>query len=163
MLHLIIMKKIIAVATIILLALLLFGCTQQNQNAYYPQDNQSTNTTTQTQEQQTNTQTQTQDQNEYTQTQEQNNQTQTAPNPQTVEAKIQNFSFSSPTITIKSGDTVNWTNLDGVGHTITADDGSFDSGILTQNNSYSKTFTAPGTYKYHCRPHPYMQGTIVVQ
>lgn len=82
-----------------------------------------------------------------------------------VEVSIENFAFSPETITVKPGATISVTNLDSVGHTLTADDGtSFDTGMLT--NGESTTITAPdepGEYSFHCTPHPYMTGTIIVE
>ena len=46
-----------------------------------------------------------------------------------------------------------WTNQDKVAHTVTADDGSFDSDYFGQGQSYSMTFTTPGRYQYYCIPH----------
>lgn len=37
-----------------------------------------------------------------------------------------------------------------------------DSGLLAQGGSYSATFDEAGEYAYHCHPHPYMTGRIVV-
>lgn len=81
------------------------------------------------------------------------------------EAKIaiRNFAFVPATITIKKGETVTWTNEDSVGHTATALDGTFDSGILQQGKSFSFTFTKAGTFDYKCTPHPNMRGKVVVE
>ncbi|MBI2529786.1 MAG: cupredoxin family copper-binding protein [Candidatus Diapherotrites archaeon] len=76
---------------------------------------------------------------------------------------MQNFAFGPAEITIKKGDTVKWTNLDSVAHTVTSDDGAFDSGLLSQNASWSKTFNEAGTFEYHCTPHPYMKAKIIVE
>lgn len=76
--------------------------------------------------------------------------------------QIVDFAFSPATLTIQVGDTVTWTNADAVVHTATAGSGAFDSGDLAQGESYSVTFTAPGTYDYLCTPHPDMTGRIVV-
>lgn len=76
---------------------------------------------------------------------------------------IQNMAFAPATLTIKAGDKVTWTNQDAVGHSATADDNSFDTGVLGQGQSGSITFSKAGTYTYHCSVHPYMKGTIVVQ
>ena len=76
---------------------------------------------------------------------------------------IANYSYSPATLTIKVGDTVTWTNQDSVGHTATADDNSFDTGILTKGKSGTITFNKAGTYPYHCTPHPVMKGTIIVE
>jgi plastocyanin len=66
------------------------------------------------------------------------------------------------TISLAVQATVEWRNLDGVNHTVTADDASFSSADITPTASYSKIFTSPGTYPYHCAIHPGMVGSIVV-
>lgn len=76
---------------------------------------------------------------------------------------IQNFAFSPASITVKVGDKVTWTNQDSVGHSATADSGSFDTGVLAQGQSGSITFNKAGTYTYHCSVHPMMKGTVIVQ
>lgn len=76
---------------------------------------------------------------------------------------IQNFTFSPATLTVKVGDKVTWTNQDSVGHSATADDNSFDTGVLSRGQSGSVTFSKAGTYTYHCSVHPTMKGTIIVQ
>jgi len=76
---------------------------------------------------------------------------------------IQNYAFSPATITIKAGDSVTWTNQDSVGHSATADDTSWDTGILPQGQSKAIAFSKPGTYTYHCSVHPMMKGTVIVQ
>lgn len=62
-----------------------------------------------------------------------------------------------------AGTKVTWVNKDKVPHTATADDKTFDSGILTQGNEFSYTFSAPGTFAYHCVPHPAMKAKVVVK
>ncbi|HVE67367.1 MAG TPA: cupredoxin family copper-binding protein [Solirubrobacteraceae bacterium] len=76
---------------------------------------------------------------------------------------IEDFAFAPRTITIDVGDTVTWTNRDSAGHTATADDGSFDTGVLNRGQSGAHTFDEAGTFAYHCDPHPNMQGTVVVR
>lgn len=76
--------------------------------------------------------------------------------------EIKDFAFSPATLNVKVGDTVTWTNQDSVGHSATADDGSFDTGILAQGESNTVTFTEAGTFSYHCTPHPNMTATVVV-
>ncbi len=76
--------------------------------------------------------------------------------------EIADFAFAPATLTITVGDTVTWTNQDAVAHTATSTAGVFDSGDLEQGESYSATFTAPGTYDYLCTPHPSMTGRVVV-
>lgn len=76
---------------------------------------------------------------------------------------IKDYAFSPAAITVKVGTKVTWTNQDAVGHTVTADSGTGpDSQLLDQGQSYSYTFSKAGTYTYHCAPHPYMKGTVIV-
>lgn len=77
--------------------------------------------------------------------------------------EIKNFAFSPKTLAVKKGTTIVWTNNDSVGHTATADDGSFDTGLLAKGESGSVTFDKVGTFSYHCTPHPYMKAEIVVE
>jgi plastocyanin len=78
---------------------------------------------------------------------------------------IDNFMFMPPIMTINVGETVTWTNKAAVGHTATSDDNgmAFDTGLIAPGNSYVQEFLIPGTYTYHCKPHPYMRGTIIVR
>ncbi len=75
---------------------------------------------------------------------------------------IRNFAFSPSKITIKKGNSVTWTNQDSVGHSATADDNSFDTGILSYGESRSITFNKKGIYAYHCSIHPFMKAEVVV-
>jgi amicyanin len=75
---------------------------------------------------------------------------------------ITQMRFAAPTVTIKAGGTVTWTNQDGMPHTVTANDGSFGSERLGQGGVFSQTFDDPGSYGYYCTLHPSMRGTVVV-
>jgi len=75
---------------------------------------------------------------------------------------IQDYAFKAPTITVVVGTRVEWTNKDDDPHTVTADDGSFDSKGLGQGDTYSHVFTKPGRYPYHCAAHPFMKGVVIV-
>lgn len=75
---------------------------------------------------------------------------------------IQNLSFSPSTITVTAGSTVTWRNYDNMAHTVTSDEGLFDSGLLNQNGTFSFKFDSTGTYDYHCTPHPQMTASVVV-
>jgi predicted lipoprotein with Yx(FWY)xxD motif/plastocyanin len=75
---------------------------------------------------------------------------------------IQNFSFSPAVLNIAAGTTVTATNKDGSPHTWTADNGSWNSGSLDQNESFSHKFTTAGTFPYHCDIHPSMKATVNV-
>lgn len=76
---------------------------------------------------------------------------------------IANLAYDPATVTVNVGDSVTWTNNDSVGHTATADGGSFDTGSIAGGQSDSVTFTAAGSFPYHCTIHPQMTGTVVVQ
>jgi len=76
---------------------------------------------------------------------------------------IQGSAFVPPTTTVHVGDTVTWTNRDAFSHTSTSDTGVWDTGVIRAAASGSFTFTAPGTFAYHCAIHSFMHGTIVVQ
>jgi nitrite reductase (NO-forming) len=73
--------------------------------------------------------------------------------------------YSPPTITVVIGvnNTVTWVNNDDAPHTVTATDGSFNSGNLNGGQSWSFTFTTPGTYTYYCAYHSWMKGTVIVK
>ena len=81
----------------------------------------------------------------------------------TASVTISDFKFTPASVTVNEGDTVNFTNDGPTVHTATADDGSFDTGILEKGQSGSATFTSAGTVTYYCQPHPNMKGSIVVQ
>jgi plastocyanin len=77
---------------------------------------------------------------------------------------IDNFTFTPPTLTVKAGTTITWTNRDDIPHGIASDNNAFPrSKALDTDDKFSFTFTAPGTYKYFCYVHPHMTGTIVVE
>jgi len=75
---------------------------------------------------------------------------------------IQNFSFSVASLSVASGTMVTWTNNDNTAHTVTADDGSFNSGNIASGQTYTRTFTSVGTFPYHCSIHPMMKAAVVV-
>ena len=78
---------------------------------------------------------------------------------------IRNMKFSRGRVEIPAGTTVTWRNRDPLAHTITADTTSatkWTSGVIDTDAAYSYTFETPGTYSYHCEPHPFMKGTIIV-
>jgi plastocyanin len=56
-------------------------------------------------------------------------------------------------ITVPVGATVVWPNRGQRKHTVTADDGSFNSGTLDAGASFSQTFSQPGTFAYYCEFH----------
>jgi plastocyanin len=84
-----------------------------------------------------------------------------AASPATV--KIDNFTFSPPTLTVTAGTTVTWKNEDDSPHRIGDNNGTFKSAALDTDDTFSHTFAAPGEYPYICTIHPYMVGKIIVK
>jgi len=66
------------------------------------------------------------------------------------------------TVVIGVNNTVIWTNNDNEPHTVTASDGSFDSGNMNPGATFTYTFTKPGSYTYICTYHPWMHGYVTV-
>lgn len=77
-------------------------------------------------------------------------------------ATIKDRAFHPTTLDVAIGTTVTWTNQDEFGHTVTADDGSFDSGTVSGGATFSQVFDTAGTFAYHCKIHSGMHGTITV-
>jgi plastocyanin len=78
--------------------------------------------------------------------------------------QIRNFAFVQNNLTVSPGTKVTWVNCDTETHTSTSDAASlWDSGALTPGSRFERTFTAAGSFPYHCTPHPSMKGTVVVQ
>jgi plastocyanin len=78
-------------------------------------------------------------------------------------AVVQDFMFRPTQLEVTTGTTVVWTNGGQVLHTVTAEDGSFDSGPIEPGSRGAIMFSRPGTYRFHCTPHPFMRGEIVVR
>lgn len=71
--------------------------------------------------------------------------------------------YSPNVLMVPLGAVVTWTNNDpGQIHTVTAVDGSFDSGFLSTGQTFSYTFDQPGTFEYACTPHPWMRARVEV-
>jgi len=90
-------------------------------------------------------------------------QTTVAADPPTAEVRIDNFSYSPATITVKAGTQVTWTNHDDMPHTVTSEDQSFKSKALDTDEKFTFTPSKPGTYTYYCSIHPKMTGKLVVE
>jgi plastocyanin len=63
---------------------------------------------------------------------------------------------------VAPGTTVRWVNGDTIPHTVTADDGSFDSGVLEPGETCSRKFDQPGEWKYHDQGDPRRKNKVVV-
>ena len=75
---------------------------------------------------------------------------------------VANFAFVPAALSVQTGDTVTWTNMDDVSHTVSADNDAFDSGAFGHGLTFQLTAGAPGTYTYLCLIHPFMKGTLTV-
>jgi plastocyanin len=76
---------------------------------------------------------------------------------------IKNFAFMPAHFTVPPGATITVSNEDNVIHTLTANNGAFNTGNVLR--SQPVTFTAPtqpGSYPFHCLRHPYMTGALTV-
>jgi plastocyanin len=93
----------------------------------------------------------------------QNIETPAAAIPGANEIWIQNMAFNPASITVSVNTTIKWTNKEGITHTVTSNNGLFDSGNISSNGTYSHQFTTAGTYPYHCTIHSSMTGTIIVK
>ena len=88
--------------------------------------------------------------------------------PRTLTVNLDRFQFKGSSITIQQGWTVEWINREAPNHTATAADDSFNSGTMSQGDTFTFTFNETGTFPYYCRFHGDnggvgMAGTIIVQ
>jgi plastocyanin len=74
------------------------------------------------------------------------------------------WKFVPSDLTVSRGSTVVWPNTSGqYYHTVTANDGSFDSKYINPGSEWRRTFSKSGDFAYHCEPHPWMKGIIHVK
>jgi uncharacterized membrane protein/plastocyanin len=83
-----------------------------------------------------------------------------SPSPNTI--LIKQMRFNPPTQTVDTGAVIEWKNDDIFSHTVTADNGTFDSGLIAPGQSWIMTANDAGTFRDHCRPHPNMAAILVV-
>ena len=79
---------------------------------------------------------------------------------------VKDFAFEPISVTIKAGTSVTCLNCaeeDEPAHTTTADGGAWSSTLLPSGGSFTHTFSQAGSFSYHCEPHPFMTGTIIVE
>lgn len=76
--------------------------------------------------------------------------------------RIRDYAFGPGELAVSAGTTVTFVNCDPDSHTSTSDTGVWDSNLLTPNAVFQRTFSQAGRYPYHCDPHPFMTGAIVV-
>jgi plastocyanin len=76
---------------------------------------------------------------------------------------VRGFVFTPSEVTVRAGDRVTWINCDQTQHTSTADGGQWSSPLISPGEVFTETFQTAGDFPYHCTPHPFMTGRVVVQ
>jgi plastocyanin len=79
-----------------------------------------------------------------------------------VEGSISDINSWGFAVSVSAGQSINWTNLGTQAHTVTAADGSFDTGLVAPGGSAQLEFDTPGIYAFACTPHPWMKGNVAV-
>jgi plastocyanin len=81
----------------------------------------------------------------------------------TVPVSMQGLRFHPTAVSVKTGQTVVWTNDDSVDHNVTATSGgTFHSLAFGHGGTYRFVAKRAGTVKYVCTLHPGMVGSIKV-
>jgi plastocyanin len=78
------------------------------------------------------------------------------------DVSIVDFFFNPSSINVTAGDSVKWTNNGAVTHTSTSDSGVWDSSPIPPGSSFTRQFSTPGSFPYHCEIHTTMLGTVIV-
>ncbi len=86
-----------------------------------------------------------------------------APPPEPNSVNIGDDFFNPSSLTVAAGSTVTWTNRGNRSHSVTSDQGAFDSGNLNPGGTFSFTFKDKGTFSYHCHFHSGMNAKIIVE
>ena len=73
------------------------------------------------------------------------------------------FDPAKITVVIGVNNTVVWKNEDSDWHTAHSNIPEFNSGLIQPGDSFTHTFERAGTYPYHCDPHPWMTGVVIVE
>ena len=74
---------------------------------------------------------------------------------------INQVKFQNPEVRVKIGGSVEFDNRDSQTHTVTADDNSFDLGLIPAGTNKSLSFDKAGTFTYHCSLHPFMTARVI--
>ena len=76
---------------------------------------------------------------------------------------IRDFAFGPGEVRVRVGDRITWLNCDEDQHTTTADGGQWASGLLSPGDGFTQSFPTVGEFTYHCEPHPFMTGRVIVE
>ena len=78
---------------------------------------------------------------------------------------VRDFAFTPTQINVRTGAKVTWVNCgtsSGASHTSTSDNGVWASPLLAPGETFTREFDAPGSFPFHCEPHPFMTGAVTV-
>jgi plastocyanin len=81
---------------------------------------------------------------------------------QPIPVSISNFVFTPASVTIAAGCRVTWTQTSSTKHTTTSNTAIWDSGQLSQNQTFTVLFNSSGTFAYRCTIHAQMTATVIV-
>lgn len=76
---------------------------------------------------------------------------------------ISKFAFGPTDVRVRAGERVTWINCDVDSHTSTADGGQWASPLLAPGSAFTQVFASAGDFPYHCEPHPFMIGLVIVE
>jgi len=76
---------------------------------------------------------------------------------------IRSFAFEPAEVRVRAGERITWINCDQEPHTSTQDNGAWASPLLAAGQVFTQTFATVGQFDYHCEPHPFMTGRVVVE
>ena len=76
---------------------------------------------------------------------------------------IRGFAFGPAEVRVRAGERVTWINCDEDAHTSTADGAEWQSPLLAPGDIFTQTFPSAGAFDYHCEPHPFMTGQVIVE
>ena len=85
-----------------------------------------------------------------------------APLTGSVTVSVASFKYSPAAVVVKKGAVIHFVNNDLAGHSLTADDSSFDTDIIGKDATKDVTMNTVGTFKVHCKAHPSIQATVTV-
>jgi len=77
--------------------------------------------------------------------------------------EIKHHKYLPATLTVPVGSTVTWINRDDDVHTVVSTAQKFNSRGIDNDETFSQTFSAPGTYEYFCTLHPLMTAKVIVK
>jgi plastocyanin len=83
--------------------------------------------------------------------------------PAAATVRLAAYKFATDPVTIAVGQAVRWVNDDPAEHTVTFDGAEPGSPAIPPNGSFVHRFDKAGRYSYHCTPHPFMKGVVIVK